>query len=76
MDSSYILFSGTPNPSSFCIHTLLYRVIVNSAAKLQSGCDKNRHRKKKSMFLEPESEEHSYSPFVSLHLKMILVSGY
>ena len=33
MDSSYILFSGTPNPSSFCIHTLLYRVIVNSAAK-------------------------------------------
>ena len=27
---SYILFSGTPNPSSFCIHTLLYRVIVNS----------------------------------------------
>ena len=30
MDSSYILFSGTPNPSSFCIHTLLYRVIVNS----------------------------------------------
>ena len=23
MDSSYILFSGTPNPSSFCIHTLL-----------------------------------------------------
>lgn len=40
MDSSYILFSGTPNPSSFCIHTLLYRVIVNSAAKLQSGGDK------------------------------------
>ena len=37
MDSSYILFSGTPTPSSFCIHTLLYRVIVNSAAKLQSG---------------------------------------
>lgn len=30
MDSSYILFSGTPNPSFFCIHTLLYRVIVNS----------------------------------------------
>lgn len=30
MDSSYILFSGTLNPSSFCIHTLLYRVIVNS----------------------------------------------
>ena len=28
MDSSYILFSGTPNPSSFCIHTLLYRVIA------------------------------------------------
>ena len=27
---SYILFSGTPTPSSFCIHTLLYRVIVNS----------------------------------------------
>ena len=47
MDSSYILFSGTPNPSSFCIHTLLYRVIVNSAAKLQSGCDKNWHREKK-----------------------------
>ena len=40
MDSSYILFSGTPNPSSFCIHTLLYRVIVNSAAKLQSGGEK------------------------------------
>ena len=48
MDSSYILFSGTPNPSSFCIHTLLYRVIVNSAAKLQSGCDKNWHREKKN----------------------------
>lgn len=30
MDSSYILFSGIPTPSSFCIHTLLYRVIVNS----------------------------------------------
>ena len=30
MQVSYILFSGTPNPSSFCIHTLLYRVIVNS----------------------------------------------
>ena len=28
MDSSYILFSGTLNPSSFCIHTLLYRVIA------------------------------------------------
>ena len=28
MDSSYILFSGTPNPSSFCIHTSLYRVIA------------------------------------------------
>jgi len=27
---SYILFSGTPNPSSFCIHTLSYRDIVNS----------------------------------------------
>lgn len=48
MDSSYILFSGTPNPSSFCIHTLLYRVIVNSAAKLQSGGDKNWHREKKN----------------------------
>ena len=24
MDSSYILFSGTPNPFSFCIHTLYY----------------------------------------------------
>ena len=24
MDSSYILFSGTPNPSSSCLHTLLY----------------------------------------------------
>ena len=48
MDSSYILFSGTPNPSSFCIHTLLYRVIVNSAAKLQSGCDKKWHREKKN----------------------------
>ena len=48
MDSSYILFSGSPNPSSFCIHTLLYRVIVNSAAKLQSGCDKNWHREKKN----------------------------
>ena len=47
MDSSYILFSGTPNPSSFCIHTLLYRVIVNSAAKVQSGCDKNWHRRRK-----------------------------
>ena len=37
MDSSYILFSGTPNPFSFCIHTLLYRVIVNSAAKLYNS---------------------------------------
>ena len=27
------------------------------------------------MFLEPESEKHSYSPFVSLHLQMFLVSG-
>ena len=43
----FFLFSGTPNPSSFCIHTLLYRVIVNSAAKLQSGGDKNWHREKK-----------------------------
>ena len=24
MDSSYILFSGTPLPPSSCIHTLLY----------------------------------------------------
>ena len=29
MDSSYILFSGTPNPSSFCIHTLLYRELLS-----------------------------------------------
>ena len=28
------------------------------------------------MFLEPESEEHSYSPFVSLHLQVILISCY
>ena len=28
------------------------------------------------IFLEPESEKHSYSPFVSLHLQMFLVSGY
>lgn len=28
------------------------------------------------MFLEPESEEHSYSPFVSLHLQVILISSY
>ena len=28
------------------------------------------------IFLEPESEEHSYSPFVSLHLQMILISCY
>lgn len=28
------------------------------------------------MFLEPESKEHSYSPFVSLHLQVILISSY
>ena len=28
------------------------------------------------MFLEPESEKHSYSPFVSLHLQVILISCY
>ena len=27
MDSSYILFSGTPNPSSFCIHTFYIELL-------------------------------------------------
>ena len=64
MDSSYILFSGTPNPSSFCIHTLLYRVIVNSAAKVQSGCDKNWHRRRKD---EEGRSNYSWNTICILH---------
>ena len=77
MDSSYISHFRDSTPSFFLpSYLIIYRVIVISAAKVQSGCDKNRHRKKKSMLLEPESEEHSYSPFVSLHLQVILISCY
>lgn len=40
MDSSYILFSGTPNPSSFCIHTLLnFRMWFKYGLKVQKLLD-------------------------------------
>ena len=42
----YFTFQGL-HSLFFQLSSLLYRVIVNSAAKVQSGCDKNWHRRRK-----------------------------
>ncbi len=47
MDSSYILFSGTPNPSSSCLHTLLYRVIAILPQKYNPDASKTDIERRK-----------------------------
>ena len=49
MDSSYILFSGTPNPSSFCIHNYieLLSILLQNYNPVATKTDIGRRKMKR-----------------------------
>ena len=74
MQVFYILFSGTPNPSSFCIHTLLYRVIVNSDNSIiftfETAISEKQEAHKQIKKLKLENKQADIQAFLlSLHSK-------